>query len=494
MKFYCTSTRLVDTPSEVLIVNYFEDEKGERSALKELNQTLSNSIKDSLENSKGKLFESHLIHTHEKIRAKNIFLVGSGKKEKFDQSTLSKMISYCIKALGPKGYKHVAFSIESSLNQEISLPTIVSSSIVGTFDTEIHKAKDEDTHQIEEIGIVLAKDPANSAELLELGKREGEAINWARTLVAQPSNILTPATMVKEAEKLAKEFGFGIEVLTEDQAAKKGMGAFASIARGSEENGFMVTLEYSPQKSSKTKLGLVGKGVTFDSGGLSIKPSDKMDDMKMDMAGSASVLGVMRMVGYLQPQIGIVAVLPITENLPSGKAVKPGDVVRAMNGKSIEINNTDAEGRVVLSDALLYAQEKGATHLIDLATLTGAVIVALGNQVSGLMGNNKDLTDLVLDSSREVGEPMWELPLFDLYNDLLKSGIADYSNVPSSRQAGAIAGGMFLKEFVNKDIPWVHLDIAGTAWLEGDKPYMAKGATGVGIKTLLNVIKKLEKA
>jgi leucyl aminopeptidase len=303
--------------------------------------------------------------------------------------------------------------------------------------------------------------------------------------------------MVEEAKKLGKEYKFAIEIISEEEAKKRGFGAFAGIARGSEEPSFLVVLKYNG--GGKQTLGVVGKGITFDSGGISIKPSKGMHEMKMDMAGAAACLGVMKWVGETRPKSNVIAVLPLTENLPSGRAIKPGDVVKALNGKTIEVTNTDAEGRLVLADGLVYAQKLGATHLVDLATLTGAVSIALGNVADGVMGRPDSWIERIIKLGAETGELFWQLPTFNDYKELLKSDIADLSNSSGGGQpsavtgAGAIAGAMFLLEFVNEKIPFAHCDIAATAWQSGERPFIAKGPTGVGVRTLVKLIESLEK-
>jgi leucyl aminopeptidase len=251
-------------------------------------------------------------------------------------------------------------------------------------------------------------------------------------------------------------------------------------------------LRYNYKKGAPT-FGVVGKGITFDSGGISIKPSDKMHEMKMDMAGAAATIGFLKIVASLKPKINVVGVTPLTENLPGGGALKPGDVVTSLKGKTIEVLNTDAEGRVVLADALTLAQKFGATKIVDLATLTGAVIVALGNEATAALGNDEAFTKKVIEAGNQSGERVWPLPLYAEHKEMLKSDIADLANIPPSRGAGVIAGAVFLQEFIEPSNSWVHLDIAGTAWLDGEKPYLAKGATGVGIRTLLSLLEELEK-
>lgn len=498
MQFLFSNQKPDSLKVDTLVINIFEEAANFVGELGKIDKALGNILSEEVKASelKGKLYDTLLVHTHSKISPKKVLLVGSGKEKEFDNDKLSKIVGATFRSLNKKGNQSLAFFLCGSHDFQERISLGVEAVITASFDPAIYKSKEEEKKEVGKVTFVEAtlKDPRKASVAIKRGELVGEAINWARHLVSEPANVLTPTKVVEEARKISRTYQLRMEVLDEKKAKAKGMGAFCAIARGSDESSYMLSLQYIP-KSSKTKtvLGIVGKGVTFDSGGLSIKPSDKMEEMKMDMAGAAAVLAVMKIVGELKPSIEIISVTPLTENLPSGKSIKPGDVVRAMNGKNIEVVNTDAEGRVVLADALLWAQEKGATHIVDLATLTGAVIVALGHEVTGIMGNSEAWVKQVLDAASESGEKMWQLPTFDLYKDLLKSSIADYANVPSSRQAGSIAGAMFLLEFIKEKAAWVHLDIAGTAWLEGEKPYLAKGPTGVGVKTLINLIKDIEK-
>jgi leucyl aminopeptidase len=319
----------------------------------------------------------------------------------------------------------------------------------------------------------------------------GEAANIARELVNTPSNDMTPSHMAKRAAALAKKYGLKIHVLDRRDMKKLGMGSMLSVAIGSDEPPKMIALEYRGDKSSKNVLGLVGKGVTFDTGGISLKPALDMDAMKGDMAGGATVIATMAAIAQLKPKVNVTAVVCATENMPSGKATRPGDVVRAMNGKSIEVINTDAEGRLVLADGLCYAQHLGATHLVDVATLTGAVVVALGNTTTGVMSNDRAFVDLFHAATDRYDERYWELPLYPEYADLIRSPIADMKN-SGGRPAGTIFGAMFIKEFVG-DRPWIHLDIAGTSTTEKDAGHLAKGPSGVALRPLVRLAELLAK-
>ncbi|MGI8997863.1 MAG: leucyl aminopeptidase family protein, partial [Pyrinomonadaceae bacterium] len=312
----------------------------------------------------------------------------------------------------------------------------------------------------------------------------------------EPGAYMTPTNMAERAQEIATQFGLEIDVLEREEMEREGMGSLLSVARGSEEPPKLIILKYTPEGGAKgaTKqngdlLALVGKGITFDTGGISLKPGENMELMKYDMTGGGTVLGVMRAIAQLKPPIPVLGVVPSTENMPSGKATKPGDVVRAMSGKTIEVINTDAEGRLVLADAISYAKKLGATRIVDLATLTGAVSIALGDVNTGILGTDQELIDELIAAGREVGEKFWQLPLDKEYSKQIKSDIADIKNV-GGRKAGTITAAAFLKEFAD-GVSWAHLDIAGTAWGDDAKPFRSKGPTGVAVRTLLNMIDRM---
>jgi leucyl aminopeptidase len=296
--------------------------------------------------------------------------------------------------------------------------------------------------------------------------------------------------MAERARETANEFGLSIDVLDEARMEQEGMGSLLSVSHGSEEPAKLIVLKYTPSESpgqtNHELLAFVGKGITFDSGGISLKPGENMELMKYDMTGGATVIGAMRAIAQLKPGIPVLGVAPCSENLPSGKATKPGDVVRAMNGKTIEVINTDAEGRLILADAIAYAKKLGATRVIDLATLTGAVSIALGDVNAAILGTDQKLIDEVIEAGKQVGEKFWQLPLDKEYSKQIKSDIADIKNV-GGRKAGTITAAAFLKEFA-EGLSWAHLDIAGTAWAEEAKPYRAKGPTGIAVRTLINLV------
>ncbi|MEZ5290219.1 MAG: leucyl aminopeptidase [Vicinamibacterales bacterium] len=321
---------------------------------------------------------------------------------------------------------------------------------------------------------------------LDRGLVVGEAVNAARLLTNEPANTLTPRELADRAVALTAEPGVQAEVFGPDRLEAMGMGLILGVARGSSEPARLLCLTYAPPGlEGGPVLGLVGKGVTFDTGGISIKPADGMDRMKDDMAGGAAVIGALRAIARLGIPRKVVAIVPAVENMPGGRALKPGDVIRGAGGTTVEVNNTDAEGRLILGDALWFARERGATHLVDVATLTGACVVALGKSASGLFGTPQPYVEAVKAAAARAGETVWQLPLGQDYRDQLKSEIADIVN-SAGRPAGAITAAMFLREFVGAT-PWAHLDIAGTAWIDDAKPWASKGASGVMVRTLVEL-------
>jgi leucyl aminopeptidase len=361
----------------------------------------------------------------------------------------------------------------------------VEGAILGDFEPDRYKT-DDDKKSVDSFTVVVEGGLANLAAAADRGRILAEAQNFTRDLVNQPANLLTPMGMAEAARKMAAEYHLDCEILDREQMEKLGMGALLGVAQGSAEPPALIVVRYKPAEGeSKAHLGLVGKGVTFDTGGISIKPADGMEKMKYDMAGGASMLGAMRAIAQLKPAIPVTALVPCVENMPGSRAQRPGDIVTAMSGKTIEVINTDAEGRLILADVLHYARQQGCTHLVDAATLTGAIVVALGHLNVGLFANDDGMRDRVLAAAKAEGERMWAMPLEDDYKDYLKSAFADLANV-GGRWGGAVTAAVFLKEFAG-DTPWVHLDIAGTAWIDDVKPFLAKGPSGVPVRTLVRL-------
>jgi leucyl aminopeptidase len=452
----------------------------------ELDQTASGALRRLAEAGEltGKKLETTLVHFAPGIAAQRVLLVGGGKRDKFGNAELRRLTSVAARFLKARSIKKVAFLAREGFVNAASAQAVTEGLLLGNFDGDKYRT-DKKNGPIE--SAVLVGFEAGAQAGVDRGRIIAESQNFVRELGNEPSNLLTPTMLADRAVAMAREAGLEVDVLDEARIADLKMGAIQAVARGSAEPPRLIVLTYTPEKvvPGAPVLGLVGKAVTFDTGGISIKPANDMEKMKFDMAGGAAMLGTMRALARLKPKVKVIAVIPSVENMPGGRAQKPGDVQIAMSGKSIEVINTDAEGRLILADGITYAKRLGATHLVDAATLTGAVVVALGVVNSGVFGTNEEFTQRVLASAKAAGEKMWHLPLDDDYRDQIKSTIADIQNV-GGRGAGASTAAWFLREFTG-DTPWVHLDIAGTAWLDDAKPWAGKGGTGVGVRTLVEL-------
>ncbi|MGZ4731399.1 MAG: leucyl aminopeptidase [Terriglobales bacterium] len=432
----------------------------------------------------GKAFETTLLHRPAKLKAKRLLLLGGGKAKTFSAFDLRRLAGAAVRTLKAKGLRSFAFvAPEAGLKAEDAVKIIVEGAFVGNFDPDYYKSDRKD-QKIDGLTVVARGDQSKLQQAVDEARIVGESQNFTRDLVNEPSNRMTPTILADRAKKMAAEVGLKCEIYGADKIKELKMGAFWSVAQGSDEPPTLIVLRYEPAGApEKPVLGLVGKGITFDTGGISIKPSDGMEKMKYDMAGGATMIGAMRAIALLKPKLKITAIILATENMPSGKAQKPGDVQIAMSGKSIEIINTDAEGRLVLADGLFYARQLGCTHLIDAATLTGAVVVALGSINAGIFANDDAMYDRFSHALDKAGEKMWRMPLDDEYKEIIRSNIADIVN-SGGRWGGAITAAMFLKEFA-EETPWLHLDIAGTAWTEEQKPWIAKGPSGIALRSLV---------
>ncbi len=447
----------------------------------------------------GKANETILLHAPAGVAAKRILFVGGGKAANFTGFELRRAAGSAARYLKSKGIRSFAFAaplLDTGLDASFgdSAKSSVEGIYVADFDPNVYQTDRKD----QSLEAVTILGPAGCEKAVERGVAEGvilgESQNFTRDLVNEPSNRMTPTILADRAQAMVAETpGLSIEVMGGDEIQAMKMGAFWSVAQGSAEPPRLIVIRYSPQgAAADVKLGLVGKAVTFDTGGISIKPADGMEKMKYDMAGGATMIGAMRAIALLQPAVNVMAVVCATENMPSGTAQKPGDVQIAMSGKSIEIINTDAEGRLVLADGLHYAKEQGCTHLVDAATLTGAVVVALGFVNAGLFSNNDALADSFLAATKRAGEKFWRMPIDEEYRESIKSSIADIVN-SGGRWGGSVTAAMFLKEFVG-DTPWAHLDIAGTAWMEETKPWIAaKSPTGLALRSLVELVRGMAK-
>jgi leucyl aminopeptidase len=432
-----------------------------------------------------KTFEITVIHEPEKLKAKRLLLIGAGKAKSFQASDLCKLAGAVVRALKPRGIRSVTFVTPDSVDAESAVKNIIEGAFVGNFDPDTYKSDRKD-QQIDSFTVVASS--SHDQKKLQQAHDEaviiGESQNFTRDLVNEPSNHMTPTILAERAKKMAKEVGLKCETYGAEKIKELKMGAFWGVAQGSDEPPALIVLQYEPAGApANIKLGLVGKGITFDTGGISIKPADGMEKMKYDMAGGAAMLGAMRAIALLKPNVKVTCIVCATENMPSGKAQKPGDIQTAMSGKTIEIINTDAEGRLVLADGLTYAKQLGCTHLIDAATLTGAVVVALGYANAGVFANDDKMYERFNAALNKSGEKFWRLPLGEEYLDNMRSNIADLVNA-GARGGGASNAAAFLKEFA-EDTPWLHLDIAGTAWMEDQKPWIAKGPSGIAVRTLV---------
>jgi leucyl aminopeptidase len=432
----------------------------------------------------GKMFETTVLHHPAKLKAKRLLLIGGGKAKNFTVSELRKLAGAAARYLKSRGIRSFAFlAPDGNINNEDAVSAIVEGAFIGDFDPDSYKSDRKD-RKIDSVTVVARGDQAALQRSMDQARVIGESQNFTRDLVNEPGNRMTPTMIAERARKMAEEVGLKCEVLDGAKIRELKMGAFWGVSQGSDEPPALIVLRYEPAGApEKPVLGLVGKAITFDSGGISIKPADGMEKMKYDMAGGAAMLGVMRGIALLKPKIKVTAIICASENMPSGKAQKPGDVQISMSGKSIEIINTDAEGRLVLADGLTYARQLGCTHLIDAATLTGAVVVALGYVNAGVFANDDKMYERFAKAVNDAGEKFWRLPLDDEYKENINSNIADIVN-SGGRWGGAVSAAMFLKEFA-EDTPWLHLDIAGTAWMEDNKPWIAKGPSGIAVRSLI---------
>jgi leucyl aminopeptidase len=439
----------------------------------------------------GKPFETNLMHKPSGLKAKRLLLLSGGGAKKFASYDLRRLAGAAVRTLKSRGIRSFAFVAPSGIAADEAVRAIVEGAHVGNFDPDYYRSDRKD-QKIDNLTIVANGDKGALEKAASESQVIGESQNFTRDLVNEPSNLMTPTILAERAKKMCSEVGLKCEVFGADKIKEMKMGAFWSVAQGSDEPPALIVMKYEPAGApEKPVLGLVGKGITFDTGGISIKPADGMEKMKYDMAGGATMIGAMRAIALLKPKVKVIGIVCATENMPSGKAQKPGDVQIAMSGKSIEIINTDAEGRLVLADGLHYAKQLGCTHLVDAATLTGAVVVALGFNNAGIFANDDEMYNRLHTANDKAGEKMWRLPLDDEYKEQIRSSIADIMNT-GGRWGGAITAAMFLKEFA-EDTPWIHLDIAGTAWMEDQKPWIAKGPSGIALRSLVEFVRGFTK-
>ena len=479
--------------ADALITYVFEETDPIQGRLSEMDTAAGGLLRKIAKSGEltGKTLEFTLLHAPAGIKAARLLLVGAGKREQFNLAVLRKIAGAALRHLKSRSAKQLAFLVRESDATEDSAQAIAEGAITANLETDKYKTDKKNDKNIDAILLAGYSDAEKAAgeKGLAKGRIIADAQNFTRDLVNEPSNKLTPRILAEKAEAMAKEAGLAVDILDEKRIAELKMGALLSVAQGGPEPPRMMVLTYTPAnlKPGAPVIGLVGKAVTFDTGGISIKPADGMEKMKYDMAGGATMLGVMRALASLKPNVKVICVVPSTENMPGGTAQKPGDIQTAMSGKTIEVLNTDAEGRLILADGVHYAKQLGATHLIDAATLTGAIVVALANVNVGVFGSDQAFTDKLLASAKVAGEKMWQMPMDDEYREFIKGSFADIQNIGSGKGGGSITGAWFIREFAG-DSPWIHLDIAGTAWNDDAKPWLAKGPTGASLRTLIHLV------
>jgi leucyl aminopeptidase len=516
MEIKTTGQEISSVSEEALVVPVFEFETPRDGILGSLDALTHGAIADAFDRGEfdGSADQVLFLHRSGDLSARRLLLYGAGNRDKVTPARLGEVAGAAARSVLSRGLKAVGFLARGSGGSAELVQRIVEGVIIGQLSSTLYSQYSQsDNPQLNSLTVVCeGAIPDGLESALEAGRILGEATNLARELGNEPSNIMTPSEMARRTQEMAERLGLKSEILDEAELERRGFGALLGVSRGSSEPPRFIILEYCVDDSleycvhesagrhgtganqvgpqDQEVIALVGKAVTFDSGGISIKPAASMDEMKFDMCGGAAVIGAMQAIARLKPSARVLGLVPACENMPSGRSYKPGDVLTGLGGKTIEIINTDAEGRLILSDAITYAVNRGASTIVDAATLTGACVVALGEIRAAVMGTDQRLIDQLIQAGERAGERIWQLPIDDRYGEQIRSPIADIKN-DGGRGAGAITAGMFLKAFAG-ETPWAHLDIAGTAWINEPKPFMAKGATGFGVRTFVNFV--LERA
>jgi len=488
---------ITEARADALILGVFEADMAS-SAETSLDEALGGVIAAMRDRKEvqGKAGEVVGIHTLGRVAASRVFVVGLGKREEFTPEAARRAAGAATKAVLGAKYASAAFALfgEGRFAGADFARAITEGVLLASYRFDRYRSGDQEPSRLETVALVRSGDTAALTQGITLGEAMAAGANFARDLANEPPNTLTPAELAERARAMGASFGMTVEIFEPEELRRRGMGALLAVGQGSVNPPRLVVLHYKGDPgSAKPTLGLVGKGITFDTGGISLKPGPDMHIMKTDMGGAAAMLGAMRVIGALRPRLNVTAIVATAENMPDGNAFRPGDILRAMNGKTIEIQNTDAEGRLVLADALGYAVELGLAPIVDAATLTGACSVALGPFYSGLFSSDDVVRDRLLAAAKTTGERLWPLPLDPDFRELLDSSCADLRNV-GGREGGAITAAMFLKEFTGSQ-PWAHLDIAPTAFADSAGPYYAKGlATGHPVRTLAQLALDLAEA
>jgi len=490
MRIEFQTQNIADVACDLLACPVFENH--ERELLKILDHATRGVVAAVLESGefKPELHRTCLIHRPARLKAQRLLLMGAGKEREFSLARLREIAGIAARSGRQAHCKSIALWMRGGFPAAEAARICTEGLLHGNYESEIYKTRDIETRAVDR-ATLLADTRARRHEAeagIQRGRVVGDAVNFARTLGNEPANVLTPAELAERALAEGARSGLQVQVLERDEMEKMGMNALLAVARGSVQPPKLILLRIPGQKPARNAplFALIGKGVTFDSGGISIKPSEKMEDMKDDMAGGAAVLAAMSAIAALGPRHAVIGLIPAVENLPGGNATKPGDIVKSLLGKTIEIINTDAEGRLILADALAYARSLGATRLIDIATLTGSCVIALGHINAGMMGTDQEILERLRSGAKITGERFWPLPLDEEYRKSIRSEIADMKNI-GNRWAGAITAGKFLQEFA-EETPWTHLDIAGVNLEHDGQPYAAKGATGFGVRSLVHLL------
>jgi len=461
-----------------------------------IDKTLDNLISElSAEGEfKSGLGELLTIYSLDRLTAKRVIVVGLGSQNKVNTQSIRHASAVAARHAQNMGAHTITLALQSNGSQvETDVQAQIEGALLGLYTFKIYKRSEQTNNgkNVSQITILTEGNTDTNAieQAIEQGRVLAEATNFARNLVNEPPNVLTPTELANRASNMAKQAGLECEIFDKARITELGMGGLLGVSQGSAEPPQFIVLRYRGGQPSDKGIAIVGKGITFDTGGISIKPAAGMDEMKGDMGGAAAVLGAMQAIAALKPRINVTALVPTCENMPSGTAYRPGDILRISNGKTIEILNTDAEGRLILADALSYAVKEGLSPIVDLATLTGAIVIALGNVTSGVFSNDEQLANEIVAAGRIAGEKFWAMPMDEEYGESIKSDIADVKQT-GGRAAGSIVAAKILEHFVG-DAKWAHLDIAGTSYVDSKKPYQEKGATGVGVRTLAELARKL---
>jgi leucyl aminopeptidase len=481
--------QLSTTPSDLLVVPVLQG-KQESEDIKELDRALGGALSAQIRRVKfsGKEGEALLFPTHGRLPSPSVFLIGVGKATKSEGETWRRAGARARKEARNQNAKRIVWYVAADLGDEKILAAVAEGALLASYVFDRYKSEKNGKPAIETftfVGPELRKTQALT-QALAVVEQLASGVFLARDLINEPASVSTPSYLAQQAARIARSGKLQSDIFGPGKMKTAKMAGLLAVAQGSAEEPRFIKLTYKPAGKPKKKIALVGKGLTFDSGGLSLKPPKSMETMKLDMSGGATVLGAMQVISQLKPQVQVTGYVPATENMPSGTAQRPGDIIRYRNGKTVEVLNTDAEGRLILADALIEAVQDKPDVIIDLATLTGACVTALGGQIAGLFANNDELAEALLQCSKETGEALWRLPLATEYKDDIKSSVADIKNVGGGN-AGAIAAALFLQEFVG-DAPWAHLDIAGPAFAEKESAYISKGGVGFGVRTLVRYV------